>query len=294
MQGNAIEIKNLSRTFSSKKALDNLSLSIPKGVVFGLVGPNGAGKTTLIKHILGLCRAQSGSVSVFGMDPVKDPVGVLSRTGYVSENRDLPGWMTVKQFIHYKKAFYPQWDDALAASLKTKFELPDANIIGTLSQGQLARLSLVVALAFRPDLLLLDEPSSGLDPIVRRDILEAIILTVVEEGRTVVFSSHLLDEVERVSNGLAMMAHGKIVAQGEIDSIKNKYSAMSIRFGKEFLIGPILGGKRPINGSGREWCFLATDGDQIFHSEMRRSGGEILQSEPATLEQIFVAECHGI
>jgi ABC-2 type transport system ATP-binding protein len=289
---NAIEIKNLSRTFSTKKALDNVSLSIPKGVVFGLVGPNGAGKTTLIKHILGLCRPQSGTIHVFDCDPVKDPVGVLSRTGYVSENRDLPGWMTVNQFINYKKAFYPKWDDSLAAGLKSKFELPDKNQIRTLSQGQLARLSLVVSLAFRPDLLLLDEPSSGLDPIVRRDILEAIILTVVEEGRTVVFSSHLLDEVERVSNGLAMMANGRIVAQGDIDLIKNKYSAMSVRFGKSFPTAPRLAGRPPLNGGGREWCFLAEKNDARFQADLQQTGGEVLQRDAATLEQVFVAECH--
>src|ERR1043165_8632669 len=112
-----IDIRQLSRRFDTKTALDNVTLSIPRGAVYGLVGANGAGKTTLIKHILGLLRAQSGSVRVFGLDPVADPVGVLSRIGYLSEENDLPGWMRVDELIRYSRAFYPRWDDAYAEEL---------------------------------------------------------------------------------------------------------------------------------------------------------------------------------
>src|SRR5205814_10141054 len=178
-----IEVTELTRRFDSKTALDAVSLSMPRGAVYGLVGANGAGKTTLIKHILGLLRAESGSVRVFGIDPVVDPVGVLSRIGYLSEENDLPGWMRLEELIRYQRAFYPRWDDAYAEELRQAFALDSRAKIKTLSKGQKARTGLLIALAHRPELLVLDEPSSGLDPIVRRDILGAVIRTIADEGR---------------------------------------------------------------------------------------------------------------
>jgi ABC-2 type transport system ATP-binding protein len=160
------------------KALDSVSLYLPPGAVYGLVGANGAGKTTLIKHVLGLLRAESGEVRVFGRDPVADPVGVLARIGYLSEENDLPDWMRVDELIRYSRAFYPTWEDAYAEELRRAFALDPEARIKSLSKGQKARAGLLVALAHRPALLLLDEPSSGLDPVVRRDILEAILRTI--------------------------------------------------------------------------------------------------------------------
>jgi ABC-2 type transport system ATP-binding protein len=215
-----IAVSGLTRSFGTKRALDAVSLTIARGGVYGLVGANGAGKTTLIKHILGLLRAESGSVHVFGKDPVSDPTGVLSRIGYLSEENDLPGWMRVDELIRYSKAFYPGWDDAYAEELRTTFGLENNTKIKNLSKGQKARAGLVIALAYRPELLLLDEPSSGLDPIVRRDILGAIIRTIADEGRTVLFSSHLLDEVEQVADHVTMIREGQIVMSAPLDEIK--------------------------------------------------------------------------
>jgi ABC-2 type transport system ATP-binding protein len=219
-----IEISSLTRRFGQKTALDGVSLSFARGGVYGLVGANGAGKTTLIKHILGLLRAESGSVRVFGLDPVGDPVGVLSRIGYLSEEADLPGWMRVEELVRYTKAFYPGWDDAFAESLRARFDLSPAAKISTLSKGQKARTGLLVALAHRPELLVLDEPSSGLDPIVRRDILGAVMRTIADEGRTVLFSSHLLDEVERVADHVTMIKDGRIVASAPLGELKQSHA----------------------------------------------------------------------
>src|SRR5207247_621705 len=205
-----ITVADLTRRFGATTALDSVSLSLPRGAVYGLVGANGAGKTTLIKHLLGLLRAERGSVRVFGRDPVADPVGVLSRIGYLSEEADLPEWMRVHELMRYARSFYPTWDDDYAEQLRREFGLDLKARIRQLSKGQRARAGLMVALAYRPDLLLLDEPSSGLDPIVRRDILGAIIRTIADEGRTVLFSSHLLGEVERVSDQVAMIQAGKL------------------------------------------------------------------------------------
>src|SRR4026209_2789209 len=130
-----IDVTNLTRRFESRTALDAVTLSIPRGSVYGLVGANGAGKTTLIKHVLGLLRAQSGAVRVFGLDPVADPVGVLSRIGYLSEEHDLPGWMRVEELIRYTRAFFPGWDDAYAEELRQTFALERGAKIKTLSRG---------------------------------------------------------------------------------------------------------------------------------------------------------------
>ena len=219
----AINVSELTRRFGPTTALDSVSVSMPRGAVYGLVGANGAGKTTLIKHILGLLRAESGSVRVFGLDPVSEPVGVLSRIGYLSEENDLPGWMRVDELIRYSRAFYPAWDDVYAEELRQAFALDPAAKIKTLSKGQKARAGLLIALAHRPELLVLDEPSSGLDPIVRRDILGAVIRTIADEGRTVLFSSHLLEEVEQVADHVTMINHGKIVLSAALEAIRESH-----------------------------------------------------------------------
>src|SRR5947209_1566843 len=159
-----VQVQHLSRRFGDTLALDDVSLTVPRGGVFGLVGVNGSGKTTLIKHVLGLLRAQSGSVRVFGLDPVADPVGVLSRLGCLAEDNDLPPWMRVDELLWYTRSFYPAWSDDYAEELRRAFDLDPAARTGNLSRGQKARLGLLLALAYRPDLLVLDEPSSGLDP----------------------------------------------------------------------------------------------------------------------------------
>jgi ABC-2 type transport system ATP-binding protein len=223
-----IEIGNLTRRFGGKTALNGVTLSFTRGGVYGLVGANGAGKTTLIRHILGLLRAESGSVRVFGLDPVAEPVSVLSRIGYLSEENDLPGWMRVNELLRYSRAFYANWDDGYAEELREAFQLDPSAKIRDLSKGQRSRAGLIVALAYRPDLLVLDEPSSGLDPIVRRDILGAVMRTIADEGRTVQFSSHLLDEVERVADHVTMIRQGTVVMSGALSDIKASNSGRTL------------------------------------------------------------------
>ena len=220
-----IHVSDLTRRFGAQTALASVHLSLPRGAVYGLVGANGAGKTTLIRHILGLLRAEHGSVRVFGLDPVADPVGVLSRIGYLSEENDLPGWMRVDELIRYTRAFYPSWDDDYAEELRAAFALDPSAKVKHLSKGQKARAGLLVALAYRPELLVLDEPSSGLDPIVRRDILGAVIRTIADEGRTVLFSSHLLDEVEQVADHVTVIDRGRIVVSAPLAAIRESHRA---------------------------------------------------------------------
>jgi len=284
-----IEVTNLTRRFGSKLALDNISLSVARGRVFGLVGENGAGKTTLIKHLLGLLKAESGSVRVFGHDPVADPPGVLSRTGYLSEHRDLPAWMRVDELLRYTQAFYPGWDTGYAEQLRQRFALDPASKIKNLSRGETAKAGLLIALAYRPELLLLDEPSSGLDPVVRRDILEAIIRTVADEGRTVLFSSHLLEEVERVSDEVAMLHHGRLLLHGPLDEIKAAHHRFTLRFDISQTSPPLLAGALSIAGAGREWTVICNGGLEALTAAASKLGARIVDEHNPSLDEIFIA-----
>jgi len=286
---NAVEIQGLTRKFKDKLALDNVSLRISRGRVFGLAGENGAGKTTLIKHILGLLKAERGTVRVFGLDPVARPAEVLKQIGFLSENRDLPAWMRVDELLRYTGAFYPTWDTTLAEQLRERFCLDPSARVKTLSRGESAKAGLLLALAFRPDLLLLDEPSSGLDPIVRRDILEAIIRTVADEGRTVIFSTHLLDEVERVADEIAMMFHGKIVLSGPLDEVKENHYRMVLRFETPLAVEPKIPGALSIRGSGQEWTLICNGGRQQTIEAATRLGGRVVAEETPSLDEVFIA-----
>jgi ABC-2 type transport system ATP-binding protein len=282
-----VSTSHLSRRFGSKAALDDVSLNVPRGCVFGLVGENGAGKSTLIKHILGLWRAQSGEVRVFGLDPVSEPVSVLGRIGYLSEQPDLPEWMTVGEFLRYTQAFYPRWDPKYAEQLRQQFGLESDKRIRVLSKGQRAKLGLLAAQAHRPDLLLLDEPSSGLDPIVRKDILAAVIRTVADEGRTVFFSSHLLEEIERVADHVAMLHQGKLVLSAPLDEIKMQYRRILLHFDAPQITAPTVPGALTVNGSGREWSILCNQPVQASFLS------HIIDDQPASLGDIFVGIAGG-
>lgn len=286
---NPIEVRDVTRRFGSKVALDRVSLTVPAGIVLGLVGENGAGKTTLIKHILGLYRAQSGAVRVFGRDPAADPVHVLSRIGCLSEEDILPGWMRLHELLRYSRAFYPTWDDAYAESLRREFGLDSNAKIGQMSKGQRARAGLVVALAYRPPLLVLDEPSSGLDPIVRRDILGAIVRTLADEGRTVLFSSHLLEEVERVSDRVAMMSGGRILFCSDLDAIKETHRRITLRFDETRAQAPALPGAFGWSGAGREWSALWSGSPEQLETGAAVLGARVVEQSGTSLDEIFIA-----
>jgi ABC-2 type transport system ATP-binding protein len=289
-----VAVTDLSRRFGAKTVLDGVSLYVPKGCVFGLVGENGAGKTTLIKHILGLLDAEAGKVRVFGCDPVADPVGVLGRIGYLSEQPDLPGWMRVEELLRYSKAFYPKWDKAYAEKMLVQFGLNPAQRVSTLSKGQTAKAGLLIAQAHRPELLLLDEPSSGLDPIVRHDILEAVIRTVADEGRTVFFSSHLLEEIERVSDHIAMVHRGKMVLFGSLDEIKLKHRRFTLHFENACEKPPVIASAVSVCGNGKEWIVMCNGAQKELPMAAAKLGARIVDEHAPSLNEIFVAHAGAV
>jgi ABC-2 type transport system ATP-binding protein len=289
MSESVIEVTELTRRFGAKTALASVSLAMPRGAVYGLVGANGAGKTTLIKHILGLLRAESGSVRVFGLDPVAEPVAVLSRIGYLSEENDLPGWMRVDELIRYSRAFYPAWDDSYTEELRQTFALDPAANVRSLSKGQKARMGLLIALAYRPELLVLDEPSSGLDPIVRRDILGAVLRTIAGEGRTVLFSSHLLEEVEQVADHVTMISRGAIALSAPLDAIRDSHRCFTVRLAESRAQPPPVAGVLRWEGAGREWTAVVGDGPCELHTALAGWGAQIVGERIPSLDEVFVA-----
>jgi ABC-2 type transport system ATP-binding protein len=284
-----VAIDGLTRRFGPKVALDGVSVRVPRGLVFGLVGANGAGKTTLIRHVLGLLRTEAGSVRVFGRDPVADPVGVLARVGYLSEENDLPGWMRIDELIRYTRAFYPGWDDAYAEELRRAFELAPAARVKNLSKGQRARAGLLVAMAHRPELIVLDEPSSGLDPVVRRDILGAIVRAIADEGRTVLFSSHLLDEVERVADRVAMLHGGRVVFSADLGEVKATHRCLTLRFAEALARPPALAGALAWAGAGHEWTAVYAGRPGDWSAAVAACGGRVVGERTPSLDEIFVA-----
>jgi ABC-2 type transport system ATP-binding protein len=226
---------------------------------------------------------------MFGLDPVRHPVEVLRRVGYLSEYRELPEWMCIDELLRYTQAYYPSWDTTYARELLATFGLDGARKVAGLSQGMRAQTGLVVAVAHRPEILILDEPSSGLDAVVRRDILDAIVRTVADDGRTVIFSSHLLDEVERMSDHVTMIHDGKIVLNGSVEDIRGAHSVTGLTFAQHLDRLPKLDGTLTATGSGRLWSVVHESSVEDLQAAAVPLGGELGESRSATLEEIFVA-----
>ncbi len=284
-----VEVQGLARQFGGTLALDNVSFQIRPGYVYGLVGTNGAGKTTLMKHLLGLLRAKQGTVRVFGLDPVKHPVKVLQRIGYLSEERDLPEWMRLDELMRYTAAYHPGWDNHYADELFDTFGLDRSKKVKQLSKGMRAQAGLIAAVAHRPELLLLDEPSTGLDAVVRRDILNAVIRTVADDGRTALFSSHLLDEVEQMSDYIFMISAGRIVLRGSLDDIKESHQLLCARFPVGRSEPPDIAGILSAERHGNDWILVCHSETQQLHEAVHDVGGEVTRSRNASLQEIFVA-----
>ena len=285
---NIVEVRELSRRFGHQMALDHISLDVRQGYVYGLVGANGAGKTTLMRHLLGLLKAEQGTVRVFGLNPVTHPVSVLQRIGYLSEEREMPEWMRIDELMRYTAAFHSHWDNLYACELLSTFRLPGSKKIRELSKGMRAQVGLVAAVAHRPDLLLLDEPSTGLDAVVRKDILNAIVRTVADDGRTAIFSSHLLDEVELMSDYVFMFDGGQLIVQGSLDDVKAEHQQATVRFSTPYETLQFKGllSAQPCMGS---WNVVCHGKYEQVLQQLSAMGGEVTQCRSASLQEIFVA-----
>jgi len=219
-----LEFASVTRAFKRGiNVLDDISFSIEPGEVVGLLGRNGAGKTTLIRTAMGMIRPQAGSVRVFGSDPSIDSVAVKRRLGYVSEEQTLPPKTTVERVIDLHRSLYPTWDDAFATELLERFGLAPNFRINQLSKGQARQVALICAVAHRPELLLLDEPAGGLDSVARREFLETAVRLLAESGTAILFSSHHMNDVERLARRVVMLQGGRVFLDCDLDDLRENY-----------------------------------------------------------------------
>jgi ABC-2 type transport system ATP-binding protein len=225
---NVIETHGLKRSFGLKDAVRGLDLKVPAGVVCALLGPNGAGKTTTIKMLMGLLAPSGGHASVLGTDVRRLGATEKTRIGYVSENQELPEWMTVRRFLDSCRGFYPAWDEALEQQLLAKLALPEDRKIKQLSRGMRMKVALLAALAYRPELLVLDEPFSGLDPAMRDDLVRGVFAAVNEGKWTVLISSHDIDEVERIADWIAIMDDGRLRLSESLEALQARYRRVDV------------------------------------------------------------------
>src|SRR2546423_12112337 len=284
----AVELENLGRNFGKFEAVKGVDLKVLKGTVFGLLGVNGAGKSTIIKMLVGHLRPTYGRIRLLGRPLEEDPVEIRKRVAYVSENRYLYDWMTVAESLRFTRAFHANWADEKAESLLKRFSLPPEKKVRHLSRGNRARLCLLLALAFNPELIILDEPTSGLDPIVRRDFIENIVAEISEEGKTVLFSSHIVEEVERVADYVGIINEGELLMVSSIDEIKASHKR--VRYATNGTRPEVTGvpGVLAIeNGRHEQVLTVHGFGDETVRALAERgvASPEVL---PISLEDIFV------
>ncbi len=284
----AIEIERLHYRAGKAFAIQDLTLHVPSGSIYGFLGPNGSGKTTTIRLILGLLRALSGRITVLGDRMPEDHPRILERVGYVPEQPHLDPTLTVAELIRFQSAFYRRWDSARAALLTKEFQLDEQRLFGRLSKGQKAKLMILLALAQRGDLLVLDEPTDGLDPVVRRDILAALITYVSESSATIFISSHLVHELERVCDWVAVMDEGRLVTEVPLEKMKNGTKRLVIADAPAVISDApfrILA-RDSSNGSGETW--VVSNWEPTMTSFFDRIGASVREIVDLDLEDGFV------
>jgi len=223
-RGNAIiEIKGLSRSFHGEPAVSSIDLSVYPGSIIGLLGPNGCGKSTLLRHMIGLYLPDSGVCKTFGCDASALGPAELARIGYVHQEGDLLDWMRVGQLIRYAAACHTTWNPDLEKRYVDEFEIRLRDRVGALSPGQRQKVAILLAIGHEPDLLILDEPATALDPIARAGFLDLLLNLIQKEGKTVLISSHILSDIEKVIDHTLIMKKGRIIVDRNFDDLRERY-----------------------------------------------------------------------
>ncbi len=285
-----LETKGLTKYFSNKAALENFDLQIQRGSICGFVGRNGAGKTTAIKLLLGFLRPTSGSSSVLGCDSMSLTPEIRRRIGYVTEGHRLFRWMTISQLEKFQRSFFGEkWDKKFFSEMIEYFELSIKQKIKHLSNGQRAQVSLALALAPHPELLIMDDPTLGLDPAIRRQFLQGIIRLIMQQGRSVLFSSHILSDVERVSSRIVVIDKGRLRAHCSIDKFRESVKKAKLSFTGSIPENIDVEGLLNYRVFGNELeIILVETPDEKIAQWAKAAGAESFEIVPMNLEDQFI------
>lgn len=290
-----IAVQGLRKRFGATDAVNGVDFTVPQGCVCGFLGRNGAGKTITIKMLLGMMHADGGEARIFG-----EPIGteaasvrVRQRTGFVAEVKEFYPFMTVRQMIDFNRAFYPQWQDRWEQRCLKDYELPLGQKTGRLSKGTRSKLALLLAFSRGADLLILDEPSEGLDPVAVEIFLEHLV-ALAAEGRTVFFSSHQLDEVEQVCERVCLIDQGQTVLETDLDELKTRIRKVSLTFPDsvpETIFDEMAVKRLKVRGRSAS---LLIDGDaEALEAQARAAGATSIEFAPVNLKEIFLETVGG-
>jgi len=287
---NAIQTHDLTRRYGATEAVHALNLTVPTGCICALLGPNGAGKTTTLKLLMNLLRPTSGRAEVLGVDCSRLGEREFAQIGYVSENQQLPLWMTVQQLLDYCRPFYPTWDRALEKQLLTQFQLPADRRLQQLSRGMLMKAALLASLAYRPRLLVLDEPFSGLDPLVRDEFVHGLLEVSAHGDWTVLVSSHDIEEVERLVDRIAFLDTGHLRLSETTEVLQGRFRRVEMTGGNGAADAGPIRGELEWARSGQLTRFVTTGyaGEGSERDWRARFPGATFNIQPMSLREIFV------
>jgi ABC-2 type transport system ATP-binding protein len=290
----AIETSGLKKSFGNRLALNGLDLRVPAGSIFGFLGRNGAGKTTTIKILMGMLKADSGTSRVFNMDPA-DPRGsidIRSRIGFVTEDKDLYPYMNVEQMIRFTRPFFPKWRDDLERRYLKMFDLPPKRKVSDLSKGMRSKLMLLIAICHGAELLILDEPTDGLDPAAVEEVLRELVTIAGSQGATIFFSSHQLNEVEQIADHICIVDKGRAIVTGVLDDLKQQYRRFRIVLQSEALVRPDwvreIEGIESFRQEGRTVSILASRNLDAIADRIDSLSGASVERFPVGLKEIFL------
>lgn len=291
-----IETAQLEKSFKGHAALRGLDLRVPAGSIFGFLGRNGAGKTTTIKTLMGLLRPDAGSARVFGI-PVAEAgrnlepnsINARRRIGFVTEDKDLYPYMNVEQMIRFTRPFYPKWRDDLEQKYLRMFDLPLKRKVPDLSKGMRSKLMLLLAIARGAELLILDEPTDGLDPAATEDVLRELMAIAASEGTTMFFSSHQLSEVELIADHIGIIDQGRMVVSGSLDDMKCQYQRLQVVFSAAVRAPERwVDGVESVRQEGRVLSILASRNVDAIVEQARSLPDAAVERFPVTLKEIFL------
>ena len=286
-----IDVAGLRKDYGPIAAVRGLDLQVPRGSIYGFLGRNGAGKTTTIKVLLGMTRPTGGSARVFGLaaDAPDASVEIRRRTGFVSEDKELYDYMTVDEIVRFTAGFYPRWRRDLEARYLRALELPAPAKVKTLSRGTRTKLALLLALCRGAELLVLDEPTAGLDPAVTEQVLQALVGHVAQGETTIFFSSHQIAEVEQIADRIAIVDRGRAVLAGALDDLRESFRRVQLVFDREAPQAAFrAAGVARVRRQGRVLTVIASGGAESILDEARALGPVSVDVAPVTLKEIFL------